>query len=112
MRTLISVSLFLLCLGATGCDKGTRIASVEPSFGNVAGGDDVVIHGSGFKEGLVVQFGKTQVKSVVLDSPSRLRVKTPSGVEGKTDVVVIRDDGKTFMLKDGFTYTRDAPAGK
>jgi hypothetical protein len=27
-------------------------------------------------------------------------------------VVIIRDDGKTFVLKDGFTYTRDAPTGK
>lgn len=112
MRRLFSALLMLSCLGLMGCEKGTQVTSVEPSFGNVAGGDDVVINGSGFKEGLVVQFGKNQVKSVVLDSPSRLRVKTPSGVEGKTDVVVIRDDGKTFMLKDGFNYTRDAPAGK
>jgi len=112
MRTLVSALLFLFCLGTMGCEKGTQVSSVEPSFGNVAGGDDVVIHGSGFKEGLVVQFGKNQVKNVVIDSDSRIRVKTPSGIEGRTDVVVIRDDGKTFMLKDGFSYTRDAPSGK
>lgn len=112
MRALVSAMLVLFCLCLVSCEKGTHINSVEPSFGNVAGNDDVVINGSGFQEGMVVQFGKNQVKSVVIDSPSRIRVKTPSGVEGKTDVVIIRNDGKTFVLKDGFTYNRDAPAGQ
>jgi len=112
MRAMVSALLLVatFCLGA--CEKGTQIKSVEPSFGNVAGKDDVVIHGSGFKEGMVVQFGKAQLTNVVIDSSSRIRVKTPSGVEGKTDVIIIRDDGKTVMLKDGFTYMRDAPSGK
>jgi hypothetical protein len=105
MRKMVSAFLFLaVALFLFGCEKGTQIKSVEPNFGNVAGKDDVVIHGSGFKEGMVVQFGKNQVKNVIIDSSSRIRVKTPGGVEGKTDVVIIRDDGKTFVLKDGFTY--------
>jgi hypothetical protein len=113
MRTVVPAILLLAasCF-VTGCESGTKITGVDPNFGNVAGNDDVVVEGSGFKEGMVVQFGKNQTKHVVIDSPSRLRVKTPSGVEGKTDVVIIRDDGKTFVLKDGFTYTRDAPTGK
>lgn len=105
---LVVLALALLC----GCSSETRIKSVEPAFGNVAGNDDVVIHGNGFREGMVVQFGKHQVSSIVIDSGTRIRIKTPSGVEGKTDVMIIRDDGKTFMLKDGFTYMRDAPSGK
>jgi len=105
MRKMVSaLMLFAVALLFVGCERGTQIKSVEPNFGNVAGKDDVVIHGSGFKEGMVVQFGKNQVKNVIIDSPNRIRVKTPSGVEGKTDVVIIRDDGKTFVLKDGFTY--------
>ena len=89
-----------------------RITSVEPAFGNVAGNDDVVIHGGGFKPGLVVQFGKSQVKGIVIDADNRIRVKTPAGVEGKVDVIVVRDDGKTLVLSNGFTYMRDAPSGK
>lgn len=93
---------WMVCL--VGCESGTSIKSVDPPFGNVAGNDDVVIHGSGFQPGLVVQFGKNQVPSIIIDSEKRLRIKTPGGVEGKVDVVIIRDDGKTFVLKDGFTY--------
>ena len=105
MRKVVSLLLLMAAvILVSGCNKGTQIKSVEPSFGNVAGKDDVVIHGSGFKEGMVVQFGKTAVSQVVIDSPTRIRVKTPSGVEGKTDVIIIGDDGQTFVLKDGFTY--------
>jgi hypothetical protein len=92
---------------AAGCESGTRIKSVEPNFGNVAGNDDVVINGNGFKAGMVVQFGKKEARGVVIDSPTRIMVKTPAGVEGKVDVTLTRDDGKTLVLRDGFTYRRD-----
>ena len=112
MPKAVPVILLLAAAVLGGCDSGTRVKSVEPSFGNVAGNDDVVIHGGGFREGMVIQFGRNQVGSIVIDSPTMIRVKTPGGVEGKTDVILIRDDGKTFVLKDGFTYMRDAPSGK
>lgn len=111
MRKLVPAVL-LACICLMGCESGTRITSVEPAFGNVAGNDDVVIHGGGFKPGLVVQFGKSQVKGIVIDADNRIRVKTPAGVEGKVDVIVVRDDGKTLVLSNGFTYMRDAPSGK
>jgi hypothetical protein len=107
---LASVLAVGLCL--VGCESGTRIKSVEPNFGNVAGNDDIVIVGSGFKPGMTVQFGKREARSVVIEMPTRIIVKTPSGVEGKVDVTITRDDGKVFMLRDGFSYRRDAPGGK
>lgn len=106
MQKLVPVFLLAWVCLMMGCESGTQIKSVEPSFGNVAGNDDVVIHGDGFKPGLEVQFGKATVRSLVIDSSERIRVKTPSGVEGKVDVIIIRDDGKTFVLKDGYTYMR------
>ena len=111
MRALTALTI-LAILAITGCESGTSIKALEPSFGNVSGGDTVLIIGNGFKTGMTVQFGKHEVKHVVVDTPSRLRVKTPSGPEGKADVVVTRDDGKTFMLEKGFDYRRDAPAAK
>jgi hypothetical protein len=111
MLKLWPVALLVVSVCLLGCESGTRIKSVDPPFGNVAGNDDVVIHGSGFKPGLVVQFGKHEVRSIIIDSEKMLRIKTPAGVEGKVDVVIIRDDGKTFFLKDGFTYMREAPTG-
>ena len=92
---------------APGCRSKPGISEVVPDFGNVSGNDDVVIHGSGFKPGLVVYFGRKQVKSVVIESPERIRVKTPSGPEGKVDVVVTRDDGVSFVLEKGFTYRKE-----
>ncbi len=112
MRKLIG-ALFLissLCLG--GCNSGTQLKSLEPNFGNVAGNDDVVLIGSGFKPGMVVHFGKKEAQSVVIGSSSRIMVKTPAGAEGKVDVTITCDDGKTFVLPGGFTYRRDVASGK
>ena len=112
MRALTWTLSILAIVALTGCESGTYIKTLEPGFGNVSGGDTVLIIGNGFKTGMTVQFGKHEVKHVVVEPPSRLRVKTPSGAEGKVDVVVTRDDGKTFMLEKGFEYRRDAPAAK
>ena len=112
MRALTWTLLITATLAFAGCDTGTGIKAMEPNFGNVSGGDTVLIIGSGFKTGMTVQFGKHEVKHVVVDTPSRLRVKTPSGAEGKVNVIVTRDDGKTFMLENGFEYRRDVSGGK
>jgi hypothetical protein len=108
--TLCATALALCVLN--GCDSDTQIKTIEPTFGNVAGNDDVFIVGAGFKPGLTITFGKHEVKNVVIESPTRMRVKTPSGVEGKVDVVITRDDGKTFLVKNGFTYTHDTSPQK
>jgi len=114
MRRLAHAVLLATVALLLGCDSDTRVKSVEPNFGNVAGNDDIIIVGTGFKPGTVmtVQFGKHEARSVVIDSPTRIRVKTPGGVEGKVDVIVTRDDGKTFVLRDGFSYRRDTASGK
>jgi hypothetical protein len=104
------MSLLLAALGGlllAGCDSGTKIKSVEPNFGNIAGNDNVVIVGTGFKNGMQVHFGKREAKSVVIEGPTRILITSPSGVEGKVDVTITRDDGKSFVLRDGFTYRRE-----
>ncbi len=111
---MLRYRLFILALFfgfVMGCQSGTKITSVEPNFGNVAGNDDVVIQGNGFKPGMVVRFGKNEVKNVIIDSPTQVRIKTPSGVEGKVDVIIILEDGNTLMLKNGFTYTSAKATG-
>jgi len=112
-RTTAIVILFAalgLLLGA--CESGTKIKSVEPNFGNVAGNDNVTIVGTGFKNGMQVHFGKREAKNVVIEGPTRILVTSPSGVEGKVDITITRDDGKTFVLRDGFTYRREGASGK
>ncbi len=104
MRPLLLIMALAACLSAAACDGSTHIKAVEPNFGNISGNDDVVIVGNGFQPGMTVRFGKLQAKSVVIDSPKRIRVKTPAGVEGVVDVIITRDDGKTFGLENAFTY--------
>ena len=106
MRKLL---LFIaLAFILAGCQKGgRRVSEIEPSFGNISGSDDVIISGSGFKPGMTVHFGPHQASSVVIDSETRIRVKTPSGTEGKVDVILTTEDGKSFGLPGGFEYRRD-----
>jgi hypothetical protein len=106
----VFLTIVVMFIGA--CDSAPQIKSVEPSFGNISGNDDVVIVGTGFKPGIVVRFGKSEVNNLVIESNTRIKVKTPSGVEGKVDVEIIQEDGKTLVLKNGFSYMRDAPSGK
>lgn len=101
------MGLFLISCLLAACHSGTRIDRVEPNFGNVAGNEDVIIVGDGFKPGMVVFFGKHEAKQLIINSSSRMQAKTPSGVEGKVDLIITRDDGKTVILKDAFTYQHD-----
>jgi len=112
MRKLIAIIIFMGGIWIAGCKSGATITSLEPSFGNVAGNDQINIIGNGFKAGIEVQFGKRAAKNVVIVSPTRITVKTPSGVEGKVDVTITLDDGRTLFLENGFTYRRDAPSGQ
>lgn len=91
-----------------GCkSKGVRIDAIDPPFGSVAGDDDIVITGSGFKPGLSVLFRKRPAKRVVIESDTKVRVKTPAGPEGKVDVVVTDATGKTYVLENAFAYRKD-----
>jgi hypothetical protein len=101
--------LFALLLATpfAACDDGKKgIKRIEPSFGNVAGGDTVVLHGKGFKPGLSVKFGKRKARNVVIESDTKIRVKTPSGPEGKVDVFVTNQSGEVTKLSGAFTYRR------
>lgn len=93
---------------AVGCSRtGTRLERVDPPFGSVGGNDDVVLVGAGFTGGITVQFLKRPAKSVVVESPERVRVKTPPGPEGPADVVLTDESGRSFVLPSGFTYRKE-----
>ncbi|MFH1131174.1 MAG: IPT/TIG domain-containing protein [Pseudomonadota bacterium] len=103
----ISSICFLVCLFFCSCETKPGIKSIEPNFGNVAGGDSVLIHGNGFREGMMVQFGKKQAAGVVINSAAQtINVRTPAGEEGSVDVIVTADDGKSYVLRNGFRYQR------
>lgn len=109
-NVVIGTMCLLVVWGFVGCNEsGMRVDSIEPPFGNVAGNDDAVISGKRFTPGLVVQFGKRMATKVVIESDSKIRIKTPAGPEGKVDVFVIDQTGKSYVLKQAFTYRSESP---
>ena len=108
MRTVLPLFILAIAIAIAGCTKsGNHISGIEPNFGNVSGSDDVIIKGNGFKPGMTVHFGPHQATSVIIDSATRIRVKTPSGPEGKVDVILTTEDGQTFGAPNGFEYRRE-----
>lgn len=110
VRMLLACAVCLVVGGIAGCQKsGLRLERVEPPFGSIAGNDDVVIIGSGFNPGLTVQFNKRPARKVVIDSDQQhIRVKTPPGPEGKVDVIVTDETGRTYVLEKSFTYRKES----
>lgn len=105
-----SLGLWVLALTlstASACDDGKKgITRIEPNFGNVSGGDTVVLYGKGFKPGLSVKFGRRTARNVIIEADTRIRVTTPSGPEGAVDILVTDESGEATKLAKAFTYRR------
>ena len=112
MRKLViiaAVSLFALL--ALSCAQEFGVTDVSPSIGSLGGGESVAINGSGFVSGMGVSvyFGNRKAENVVVNSSNKITVSTPgSSEEKKVDVRVTTDDGKSFVIRDGFTYVEKA----
>ncbi len=106
LKLLGLVAVMMLVVGVMACDNKKGIQEIKPSFGNIAGNDEVTLIGKGFKPGLEIRFGGRRAKGIVIESDTKIRLKTPSGPQGKVDVVVIDEAGKTTVLKKAFTYRR------
>jgi hypothetical protein len=92
------------------------IHGVFPAFGYPVGGMPVEIQGEHFLPGSRVFFGGAEASEVHVAPPSLITAVTPPGAKGMADVEVVRPDGKSDILKDGFRYgtlkiTRIAPEG-
>ena len=80
------------------------IDSIEPSQGDVDGGTEVTIRGSGFQPGLRVQFGQKFATTVHYVDSGRVDVLTPANAEGSVLVAVINPDDERDVVENGFTY--------
>jgi len=65
----------------------------------------VVILGDGFSRHSEVRFGDVDAASVEFIDSHALVVTTPPGEVGVVDVSVVRRDGESALLDDGFQYT-------
>ena len=110
MLTLVGfvalASLPLFAFG--GCSTELKVSEVEPPHGTFSGGEEVIIHGNGFqpgRAGVSVRFGRREAANVVVESADKIKVTTPAGEKSTgVDVSVTFDDGKAFILKNGFQY--------
>jgi len=106
--------------GAAGLPRGyvylgevsetVGLLSVQPWFGPVRGGQEVVVNGFGFDaDGLEVRFGGARAPLVeVLDAA--VRVRTPAGTPGDVDVTVSNVRGSR-TLSAGYRYLSNVGVG-
>ena len=101
----------LVAFGA-GCQRGggeTKIDKIEPPQGTTAGGEEVTIAGDGFTPGKTqaeVRFGRKKSEIVTIASPNKIKVVTPVGDKGPTDVTVAFDDGRAFKIRQRLSLRR------
>jgi RHS repeat-associated protein len=85
----------------------TRLGQVT---GNVQGGTDIIVIGTGFNGATLVNFGSAQVRfqfSIISDSA--IRVTVPAGTAGPVDVTVVTPGGTSATsAADRYTYVLPA----
>ena len=84
------------------------VYSAEPAAGLAEGGEEVLIRGTGFEEGLVVTVGSAEATDVIIEDSETLRVTTPPGQAGRVDLTV-HQGGRTARTSEGFSYYVDGP---
>ncbi len=90
------------------------ITTVTPASGSTAGGETIVISGSGFNAGAIALINGLPLTGVTVTSTS-ISGSTPRGPANfvsslMVDVVVTNPDGSSATKSKGFTYTVPDPA--
>ena len=80
------------------------IATVAPDAGPTAGGQTIILTGTGYQSGLSVLVGGKTCNEVNLGSATQVSCKTPSGVVGAADIKVTNPDGGTVTKTGAYTY--------
>ena len=97
---------FGLLISLSGCTNETRVIEIEPNQGTFSGGEEVMIKGTAFpRSGVQVRFGTKPAGTAVVESDHTIKVFTPAGDKGTiSDVSLVFDDGRAFVLKNSFRY--------
>jgi len=94
----------VLGLVSLGCNTGVKVTQISPENGTVAGGEDVVIKGQGFKAGVQVKFCRAEAKSVILLGDNQIKATSPANQKGPCDITLTFDDGRAFKVANAFNY--------
>ena len=91
--------------------ESPMVHSVVPAVGTVEGGLTVEVHGAGFVQPLLVNFGTKPLEDVTIINAGTLQGTTPAADQaGPIDVVVSTGYGSS-MAADAFTYLGDLDPG-
>ncbi|MBI5478121.1 MAG: IPT/TIG domain-containing protein [Deltaproteobacteria bacterium] len=86
------------------CGGGVKVTSVTPENGTVAGGEDVIIRGQGFKAGVQVKFCRAEAKNVVLLGDNQIKATSPANNKGMCEITLTFDDGRAYKVANAFHY--------
>jgi len=107
-KTAYAIAMFRAAAAGSGVAAAApTFSSITPATGDVAGGEAVVIAGTGFS-GSSVTIGGAACTSVVTDSSIQISCNTPAGTDGAKDVVVTNGDTQIVTGSSAFTYTGGA----
>ncbi len=108
MRAIRTLCAGILIAGLAACSNELKVSEIDPPNGTFSGGEEVIIKGNGFQPGrggVTVKFGRREATAVAVESGDKIKVMTPAGDKSATvDVSIVFDDGKAFLLKNGFHY--------
>jgi len=71
------------------------LASVSPPSGSTNGGTVVALSGSGFLDGITVNFGNSPLTNITVASDTVITATTPANSAGSTNVTVTNPDGQS-----------------
>jgi hypothetical protein len=80
------------------------VYTLDPAKGKTVGGEQVLLSGKGFQDGMIATFGYGVAPDVFVLSGSKATVITPAGFPGPVDIEVRTPDGQVAKLPNGFLY--------
>jgi plastocyanin len=85
------------------------VTGVAPDAGSIAGGNTVLVNGSGFVSGASVKFGSASSASVTFVSPEQLKALAPAHASGVVGITVTTPGG-TSVATNNDLYAYGPPA--
>jgi len=85
------------------------VTAIDLNFGAAAGGEQVIITGTGFVATPSVKFGGTDATGEVFIDSTHISCVTPAHAEAVVDITVTNPDTQIGVLFNGFTYTTVSP---
>jgi hypothetical protein len=95
--------------GYTYAVVAPTVTAIDLNYGAAAGGESVLITGTGFVATPTVLFGGTGATSVVFVDSNHLTCVTPAHAQAVVDITVTNPDTQIGVLFNGFTYTTASP---